>query len=463
MGIEQALLISIAVYLTITFGVVLWSKEQIHTEEDFIVAGRRLPLLLSSATLLATWFGAGTILTASDEVYAEGLRVSALEPYGAGLCLILAGVFFAKPLWEMKLLTLSDLYLLRFGRKMEVLSVILVVPGYMGWIAVQLTALAGILNLFFALPIIWGILIVATIATIFTLFGGMWSVTLTDAILLILITVGVLMLGYEVFSIVSWEQMRRELPAEDMVWVPLRDPGSFMKWTGLLVVGSLGNIPGQDLTQRIFSAKSSKVARNACLISGVGYILLGTIPVLTALAARLILGPDLEHSVLPTLAREILSPAMVVVFVLALISVVISTIDSAILAPASLIARNLIRPYVRSEISTLVLLHGSVVFMAVASVMVAIMGEDTYSILESSYAIALVGMFVPLCFGLFWKNPSEKAAVTATVCGVLIWLPEVIWDLDYPLTLVATASAFLIYFAVSSWENANQETGAQEI
>jgi len=66
--------------------------------------------MLSTMTLLATWFGAGTLLTASDEIYREGLSVTALEPYGAGFCLILAGIFFAKPLWEMKLLTFSDLF-----------------------------------------------------------------------------------------------------------------------------------------------------------------------------------------------------------------------------------------------------------------------------------------------------------------------------------------------------------------
>ena len=109
--------VTIGIYLVLIFALAILARRRIKTEEDYIVAGRRLPLSLATATLLATWFGAGTLLTATDEIRAEGLRVTALEPYGAGLCLVLAGLFFAKPLWEMKLCTVSDLYRNKFGTK----------------------------------------------------------------------------------------------------------------------------------------------------------------------------------------------------------------------------------------------------------------------------------------------------------------------------------------------------------
>ena len=80
--------VTIGVYLIVIFALAIWARRRVKNEEDYIVAGRRLPLSLATATLLATWFGAGTLLTATDEIRAEGLRVTALEPYGAGLCLI---------------------------------------------------------------------------------------------------------------------------------------------------------------------------------------------------------------------------------------------------------------------------------------------------------------------------------------------------------------------------------------
>ena len=94
----------------------------IRNAEDFTVAGRRLPLSLAWATLLATWFGAGTLLTQADAVRNEGLSKAALDPWGAGVCLLIAGLFFAKPLWEMKLLTLPDFFRRRFGSAAELFS-----------------------------------------------------------------------------------------------------------------------------------------------------------------------------------------------------------------------------------------------------------------------------------------------------------------------------------------------------
>src|SRR5690554_1537250 len=106
----------------------LWSQKRVKTEEDFIVAGRKFNTWLTVFSLFATWFGAGTLITATDEIRFKGLGAVALEPLGAGLCLIIAGFFFAKPLWEMKIFTISDFYRERFGKKAEMISVFFNIP-----------------------------------------------------------------------------------------------------------------------------------------------------------------------------------------------------------------------------------------------------------------------------------------------------------------------------------------------
>ena len=137
-----------AIYIAATLLLGFWARRRVVTVEDFIVAGRRLPLSLAWATLLATWFGAGTVMTAADAVRHHGLRITALEPLGAGFCLLLAGWFFAKPLWNLSLLTLSDFFKVRYGRRAEMLSAAVAIPGYIGWVAVQFVALAQLLELF---------------------------------------------------------------------------------------------------------------------------------------------------------------------------------------------------------------------------------------------------------------------------------------------------------------------------
>ncbi len=142
------LLIAILIFLMIIMGIALFSNGKMESEEDFLVGGRSFNLWLTTFCLFSTWFGAGTLITATDEIAHQGPVASALEPYGAGVCLILAGLFFAKPLWDLQLLTYSDFYRLKFGPKAELVTVILTIPSYVGWIAVQMIALAQILSVF---------------------------------------------------------------------------------------------------------------------------------------------------------------------------------------------------------------------------------------------------------------------------------------------------------------------------
>jgi len=453
---QTALLISLLVYLVIMIGIALWAKTQIKDEEDFIVAGRRLPLSLSMMTLLATWFGAGTLLTATDEIRSEGLRVAALEPYGAGVCLILAGIFFATPLWEMKIVTLADFWAAKYGPVAEVFAVVSSIPGFVGWIAVQLVALAGILQVFFDIPLSTGILIVAGVAMFYTLLGGMWSVTVTDAAQLVLMVIGLGCLGYSVFASVGDGSIVRgmmvtvdAIPPERLNWLPAENLSKFFGWLNLFLVASLGNIPGQDLAQRIFAAKSSKVAKRACIWAGVLYIVMGTIPVSLGLVAGNILPEEVTHSVLPALAERFLSPAMTIVFVLTLVSVVLSTIDSAILAPAPTLAKNGFRKFIPQRISTLAICHFCVVLITALSVVVAFSGQEAFDLLESSYALGLAGFFIPFAIGILFRGRNGKAAVGAILFGTVIWCLEYVVDTELPMAMIGMLSSGVFYYLIN--------------
>ena len=447
-----ALATAIGIYLLGLLGLALWARGRIHSEEDFLVAGRRLPLFLSVGTLFATWFGAGTILTATDEIRDGGLRAAALEPYGAGLCLIVAGLLMAAPLRESKVLTLSDLWRERFGVRAEALGVIVSVPAFAAWVAVQLVALAGILELFFGLDQTVGIILIALVALAYTLLGGMWSVTITDTAQLLVIVSGILLLAWKVFGVLGDGDVLAGLPAmaaaadpRDLVLVPRESAAEFWRWMNLLVIGSLGNLASQDLAQRILSAESPSVARKACYISGVLYIVFGTVPVLLAIASQTLLPPELTHSVIPALAREMLSPALTVVFVLSMISVVISTITSGILAPAAILSRNALRYWVGSRVDPVRLAQVSVGIVTVMSAAFALSGERSYALLEEAYAIGLVGFFAPLLYALYAKEWSENAAISSMVVGTAVWSVQFFVDAELPVDLIATAASFAAY------------------
>jgi len=267
-------------YTAVLFAIGWWARGRIHSSEDYLVAGRRLSLGLTTATLVATWFGAGTLLASADEVRTEGVRAAALDPWGAGVCLLLAGVFLAEPLWNMKLLTVPDFFRRRFGPRAETLSAVLLIPGYFGWIAAQFVALGAMLELFFGLDLRLAIPLVALVGTGYTLLGGMWSVTLTDALQLVLLWIGLVVLGAVVLvelggPFEGLARVLRETPASLLEPVPLEAWRPLLGWLALFCAGALGNLPGQDLLQRVFSARSAKVAKRACLLAGVAYLLAG--------------------------------------------------------------------------------------------------------------------------------------------------------------------------------------------
>ncbi len=190
---------ALIVFVLTQFAIAFWVQRGIQTTEDYLVAGRRLSLPLAFGTVMATWVGAGTILATADEVRAEGFAGIGLEPLGPGIALIIVALFFAKPLWEARLLTANDLYRRRFGRAAEWLSTLFMV-GYLPWIAATLVGAAGLLQTFFEIPHAAGILLVAGIAVGYTLIRGMWSVTLTDFVQLLLIVLGLSVLPFEVLT-----------------------------------------------------------------------------------------------------------------------------------------------------------------------------------------------------------------------------------------------------------------------
>jgi SSS family transporter len=419
--------VTIVLYTAGLIGLGWWTRGKIKSHEDFLVAGRRLPLHLAWATILATWFGAGAMLTATDTVREGGLRMAALDPIGAGLCLFLAGWFLAEPLWRMKLLTLPDFYGRRFGVRAERLSAILMIPTYFGWIAAQFVALAHLLELVFGIDPAIGILLVAVVGMVYTLLGGMWSVTLTDAVQIAIVFVGLGLLTLNVLGELGGgigaglDRIFAELPPERAVLIPTETAAALLAWIGVVAVGALGNLPGQDLTQRIFASDSARTARRACHIAGVLYMALGVMPLVLGLAAD-VLAPDLAHrATLPLLASLFMTPWAAVLFVLAVMSAVLSTIDSAILSPSSVLAQNLLAPYVK-RMDVLTLNRWAVVGITLASIVTAYLGESAYSLLESAYELGLVSLLVPLLAGLWWKRGDERAALASMVVGTTLWL-----------------------------------------
>lgn len=455
---ESMLHYALFIYFGLLIALAIFMSGKMESDEDFLVGGRKFNLWLTTFCLFATWFGAGTLITATDEIAQSGLRAAALEPYGAGMCLLLSGLFLAKPLWEMKLMTFADLLRQKFGPRVEFLGVIINIPIYVGWIAVQIISLANILAVFYPLPIWVFVIGISLFACFLTISGGMWSVSITDSFQLFLIVIGLIYLLTKIAGIApdGLLGLVAKISPERLVFIPTEKMSDFINWVGVFSISALGNMTGQDLGQRMFSAKSAKVAQQGCYIAGFSYIIVGSIPVFLGLTASSTLG-EYSGSVVPNLIKSYLDPLTGVIMTLTIISAVISTITSALLAPSSMISHNLLKKYFKNQ-SALALCKWGVLIVTIISLITAIYGENVYFILESSYAIGFVAFFAPVIIGVYSKKLDETACLIAIFVGVLVWLPELMGYDNLPYSLIGVGCCFISYFAAYSLKTRNKDS-----
>jgi SSS family solute:Na+ symporter len=421
-------------YVAFLLGLSLYASRRIQDESDYVVAGRKLPLFLAWGTLIATWFGAATMFAAAGAARDEGLLGVVLDPLACAGTLILAGVFFARPLWKMGLYTMADFYRARYGPSAEIVGASIQVPSYFSWVALQYTALASILELYFEIPFVAGVVIVAAVTLVYTLIGGMWSVTLTDTVQIVIALVGLVALlasalsdpllgdGNPVRGLTTVFAKVSETHPDHLRIVPSDlSLGVILAWLGAWATGLFGNIPGQDLQQRVFAARSPDTAMRACILAGVLYLVFGMIPVTLGLAS-LITHPNGEIDPVAFLAGEYLSPTMLVVFVVAVVSMVVSTATSAVLAPATILGHNLLSRVPGFDRAPLVRDRLCVVLVSFGGIALALWGKSLMELLDVALSIQLVALFVPVVMGVYGRPRGPRPAVFSMLMGFAAWV-----------------------------------------
>lgn len=443
----------LALYVAGLLVLSLFASKKVKSDEDYLVAGRRLPLFLAWGTLIATWFGAATMMGAAQAARDEGLLGVTLDPFACSATLVVAGLFFAKPLWRMKLYTISDFYRNKYGTRAEVLASAIQVAGYFGWIAAQYVALAAVQRAYFGVELKYGILIGAGITLCYTVIGGMWSVTLTDTAQITIALVGLILLGETTFSqlgggsfLEGVNRMLDETPSDYLALVPVAGTAAALAWCGDWLNGLFGNIPGQDLQQRVFAARDEKTASRACILAGIAYFCFGIIPVSLGLVSNLTDPGAADVKILPLLAGKYLSPLIAVVFVVSLVSIVVSTATSAVLAPATVLGHNLLGRLRFAQGRELLRDRLCVLLIGAVGIALAYSEDRIMGLLDMSLSIGLAGLFVPLLAGLYGKPRGELSALLSMGLGFVVWLARYMLE-EFVLPLSEAAEAAGVGYA----------------
>jgi solute:Na+ symporter, SSS family len=422
------LLFSIILYLLLTIAVGYWASGRVKNSGDFMLAGRSLPLFLSSSALFATWFGSETVFGASSEFLKGGLYSVIEDPFGAALCLLLFGLFITRKLYSMSLLTLGDFFKVRFGRRTEIIAGIFIVPSYLGYIAAQLVAMGLILNIVVGIETWQGVVISAFIVTFYTYTGGMWAISITDFVQSILIVAGMVVLAVVLSAKAGGlTSVMSSVQPGDLKFLPEPKFGEVVAYLAAWSVLGLGSIPSQDVFQRVMSSGSEKIAVRSCYIAAGLYLTVAMLPLFISLCTKILYPDEIGGDTQLALPRMVLQHTALPVQILffgSLLSAIMSTTSSAILAPAAIFSENLVRPLMKNKLSDkgfLMLTRGSVLLFSVVATIMACIRRDIYELVGESSVLSLVSLFCPMVLGLYWRRATAAGAIASMFTGIVSW------------------------------------------
>ena len=427
----------VVLYLVGTLALGVWAGTRIKNTSDFAIAGRSLPLIMVVTTTFATWFGAETVMGIPAKFVQGGLGSIVEDPFGAGMCLVLVGAFFATRLYRQNLLTIGDFYRQRFGKGIEVFCSSAIILSYLGWVAAQITALGLVFSVLTngAMSETAGMIVGTLAVLVYVVIGGFLAVAWTDFIQMIVLVIGLSIIAVfsselaggsgQVLAMATQKDLFKFLPEPSFTDVAM--------FIGAGLTMMLGSIPQQDVFQRVMSARSAETARNGAMIGGLSYILFAFVPMFIVASAVVVMGESAMEMaqndyqrLLPTFVLTKMPLIMQILFFGALLSAIKSTSSATLLAPSTSFVENIVknlRPRMSDRQQLLAMRVTIVVFAGLVLLYaIAMKGTPIYDLVSAAYQITLVGAFVPLVFGLYWKRATTQGAIASLALGIATWL-----------------------------------------
>ena len=255
----------VVLYWIISVGIGIYAARYVRNSKDYAIAGRSLPMSVVTATVFATWFGSEAVLGIPATFVKEGFTGVIADPFGSAMCLVLVGILFAKRLYRMNLMTISDYYRNRYGRTVEIIVSLCIVISYLGWVAAQIKALGLVFNVISGgiISMNMGMVIGSVSVLVYTLMGGMWSVAITDFLQMIIIVIGILYIGWEVSGMVGGADVviRHAAEAGKLRIYPKPELRDILWFFGAWITLMFGSMPQQDVFQRVASSKNENVGQ----------------------------------------------------------------------------------------------------------------------------------------------------------------------------------------------------------
>ena len=414
----------LGLYFAIMLGAGYWGLRRAGSTEDYLVAGRRLGPALYIGTLSAVVLGGASTIGSVSLGYEFGM---------IGLGIIALGILLSTRLSRLGVYTVSEMLGIRYGASSRLISAI-IVATYALMIAVTSTiAVGSVFDVVLGLPPTLAILIAGGVVVAYSALGGMWSITLTDFLQFCVMTVGIflILLPLSIARAGGFSGMAGELPGS---YFDLFSIGGQTIFTYFLLF-FFGLMIGQDIWQRVFTARSPTVARWGGLVAGLYCLLYGLAGALIGTAARVLI-PNLPNSdiAFARVAAEVLPAGILGLVLAAALAAIMSTASAGLLASSTILANDVYAGFFRrgseghagaeeynaSRLATLL--------VGVVVLVIAVIVSDVVGALTVAYDLLVGALFVPIIGALFWRRATGTGALASMLVGGVVVVGLMAWQ-----------------------------------
>jgi Na+/proline symporter len=426
--------IGIALYFIMIIYVVAKYSTKIKSMSDFIVAGRSLGLAVTWGTILATWFCSGTSMGGAMMGYLYGFRGVIMDPLGAGIAVLIFGLFFAAKLRRAKLVTIGDFFKERYGPEMEIISAIVQILGYIGWLGGLLLAQSIVFQVLLGVQYMTAVYIATIFTAIYTALGGLLAVAILDYLRVFIFWIAMwVLLGLGIAKAGGFGALASLgsdaytiLPGQNFEYLGYVGIFGLLYYIASWINQALGSISSQDLVQRGLSAKDEKTSRNASILAGISYWVIGlTGGALIGLVGRILVpNTDDPSMIMVQVADAVLPPALYALFMTGLLATIMSSSDSAALIPGSMFVKNILPYFVKnvSERTNLLLVRILTFLSTIGALLMALYLEHLYFLTQLAWYLILVVQAIPFIMGVYWSKSNRIGALASVTVNVALWI-----------------------------------------
>ncbi|MBC3486461.1 sodium:solute symporter [Pseudomonas kermanshahensis] len=416
-----------------------YGMHRARTSEEYLIAGRNLGPWCYMGTMASTVLGGACTVGTMRLGYVYGISgVWLCATLGLGI--IALNLFLAKPLLKLKIFTVTQVLERRYNAVARQASAAIMLAYSLMIGVISTLAMGTVLQVLFEWPFLLSILCGGGVVVAYSSIGGMWSLTLTDIVQFVIKTVGLMfiLLPICLYRVGAWDALMAQLPASAFSFTAM----GYDTIISYFLIYFFGILIGQDIWQRVFTARSEHVAKYAGSAAGVYCVIYGLVCAVIGMCARVII-PDLTdpNNTFAAITQTALPPGIRGLVIAAALAAMMSTASAGLLAASTVLTQDLLPTLRNGKASSLSMNRWCTALTGLAVLAIACVVTDVLGALTLTYNLLVAGMLIPLVGAIYWKRATTAGAIASMSLGFATALVFMIKD--------GLAAASPIYYGLS--------------